>query len=102
MFRCPHGHQIPDASDRRSRRATAMVKAVGETLVVDTLFLVLGLVTGSWDEPSLVAISSSVFSILERVTELQYYLKKAEDYLETDIPRRNPPAQNPASDEKEG
>lgn len=79
-----------------------MVKAVGETLVVDTLFLVLGLVTGSWDDPSLVAISSSIFSILELVTELQYYVIEAEDYLETDNSRRSPQAQNHESDEEEG
>lgn len=59
-----------------------MLKAVGETVVVDILFLVLGLVSsGSLTNLSSSALWSSVFSILELVTELQHYVNEAEPYL---------------------
>eukprot|EP00752_Nemacystus_decipiens_P001344 g1333.t1 len=53
---------------------------VGETLWVDPLFLALSVVTGGWDDniAGLTAFSA-LFSVLELVTELQYYVTEAED-----------------------
>lgn len=83
IFRCPHGHQAPaHARSEESRRAMAMVRAVGETLVVDTLFLALSVSEEGWNfDFSGVAGLSSLFSILELVTELQYYIVEAEKYM---------------------
>lgn len=95
ILSCPRGLRIPRSGRERSRRAMVMVKAVGETVVVDVLFLTLGLLTSSWDDPSLVALSSSVFSVLELMIELQYYINEAEPYLqdgtllESDLPLRH-------------
>ena len=56
-----------------------MVRAVGETLCVDPLFLALSVVTGGWDENFTgLAMFSAVFSTLELVTEFQYYVAEAE------------------------
>ena len=56
-----------------------MVRAVGETLCVDPLFLALSVVTGGWDDNLTgFAMVSALFSILELVTELQYYVNEAE------------------------
>ncbi|CAM9665904.1 unnamed protein product [Sphacelaria rigidula] len=64
------------------RRTTAMVRAVGETLVVDPLFLALSVVSGGWDDNFTgFTFISGVFSILELVSELQYYITEAEHAL---------------------
>lgn len=61
------------------RRHKAIVRAVGETLCVDSLFLALSVVTGGWDDNGFgFAMLSSLFSVLELVTELQYYVTEAE------------------------
>lgn len=66
-----------------SRRARVMVRAVGETLVVDSLFLALSVVSGGWDwNLTGVAGISALFSVLELVTELQYYVAEAGAVLE--------------------
>lgn len=57
-----------------------MVRAVGETLWVDPLFLALSAVAGGWDDNVTgLAVFSALFSLLELVTELQYYVTEAED-----------------------
>ncbi|CAN0031489.1 unnamed protein product [Pylaiella littoralis] len=66
-----------------SRRAKVMVRAVGETLVVDSLFLALSVVSGGWDENLTgVAAISALFSVLELVAELQYYVAEVGAVLE--------------------
>ena len=52
-------------------------------MVVDSLFLALSVVSGGWDENLTgVVVFSAIFSILELVTELQYYVAEAGAVLE--------------------
>lgn len=77
----PRGHRRPEVAERNvaDRRKIAMVRAVGETLWVDPLFLALSVVTGGWDDNVAgLAVFSALFSVLEVVTELQYYVTEAE------------------------
>lgn len=77
----PTGHRRPEVSNRieAKRRHIAMVRAVGETLCIDPLFLALSVVTGGWDENVTgLAMVSALFSTLELLTELQYYVTEAE------------------------
>ncbi|CAN0274034.1 unnamed protein product [Ascophyllum nodosum] len=77
----PRGNRRDDIAslDRGQRRDISMVRAVGETLCVDPLFLALSVVTGGWDEKVTgFALLSALFSVLELVTELQYYVSQAE------------------------
>ena len=61
------------------RRDVSMVRAVGETVCVDPLFLALSVVSGGWDDNvTRLAVFSALFSVLELVTELQYYVSEAE------------------------
>ena len=86
LLACPRGIRRPRISDRHlaTRREIAMVRAVGETLCVDPLFLALSVVTGGWDDNLTgLAMISALFSILELVTELQYYVNEAE--VETSV-----------------
>lgn len=81
LLACPRGIRRPRVSNRHqaTRREIAMVRAVGETLCVDPLFLALSVVTGDWDDHLTgLAMVSALFSILELVTELQYYVNEAE------------------------
>ena len=74
---------LKGGSDSVSRRARVMIRAVGETLVVDTLFLALSVVSGGWDgNLTGVAGMSALFSVLELLTELQYYVAEAGAVLE--------------------
>lgn len=74
---------LKGGNDGASRRARVMIRAVGETLVVDTLFLALSVVSGGWDEDLTgVAGISALFSVLELLTELQYYVAEAGAVLE--------------------
>lgn len=82
IFLCPNCLWVPRSRKERSRRAMVMVKAVGETLVVDPLFLALGIRTTDWNDPSLAALFSSIFSVAELLTELQHYINETEPYLE--------------------
>lgn len=78
----PRGHRRDEATTRNvtHRRKISMVRAVGETLWVDPLFLALSVVTGGWDENATgLVVLSALFSVLELVTELQYYVTEAED-----------------------
>ncbi|CAM9978548.1 unnamed protein product [Ectocarpus sp. 13 AM-2016] len=62
-----------------------MVRSVGETLVVDPLFLALSAVSrGGWDG-SLAGIAgiSALFSALQLLTELRYYVNRASAVLES-------------------
>ncbi|CAN0560501.1 unnamed protein product [Ectocarpus sp. 12 AP-2014] len=61
-----------------------MVRSVGETLVVDPLFLALSAVSrGGWDGSlSGIAGISALFSALQLLTELRYYVKRASTVLE--------------------
>lgn len=54
-----------------------MLRAVGETLVVDSLFLALSLTTETWEDGASIGIFSLIFSVLELLTELQYYAAEA-------------------------
>lgn len=61
------------------RRTTVMVRAVGETLVVDPIFVALSIVSSGWDDNLTgLVVFSAAFSIIELVTELQYYVTEAE------------------------
>ncbi|CAM9479453.1 unnamed protein product [Ectocarpus fasciculatus] len=74
----------PAVSTERRRRARVLVRSVGETLVVDPLFLALSAVSrGGWDG-SLAGIAgiSAVFSALQLLTELRYYVKQASAVLD--------------------
>lgn len=76
--------------DTVTRRAEIMLRAVGETLVVDPLFLVLSVMTGGWDGGLTgVAGLSAVFSALELLTELQFYIQESGKELQ---PSRSLPA----------
>jgi len=78
----PHGHRRDEVAMRNvaHRRKVSMVRAVGETLWVDPLFLALSVVTGEWDDNATgLVVLSALFSVLELVTELQYYVTEAED-----------------------
>lgn len=78
----PRGHRREEVARRNvaHRRKVSMVRAVGETLCVDPLFLVLSAVTAGWDDNVTgLAVVSALFSVLELVTELQYYVTEAED-----------------------
>lgn len=66
-----------------SRRAMVVVRAVGETLVVNSLFLAFSVVSGGWDgNLTGVAAISALFSVLELLTELQYYIAEAAAEME--------------------
>lgn len=54
-----------------------MLRAVGETVVVDTLFLALSVVSDTWDGAPSIAAASLIFSTLELVTEVQHYAAEA-------------------------
>lgn len=78
----PRGHRRDEVAMRNvvHRRKISMVRAVGETLWVDPLFLALSVVTGGWDGSATgLVVLSALFSVLELVTELQYYVTEAED-----------------------
>lgn len=77
----PSGHRREQVANLEAveRRKIAMVRAVGETLCVDPLFLALSVVTSGWDGNFTgLAMFSALFSMLELVTELQYYVEEAE------------------------
>ena len=81
LLACPRGIRRPRVSDRHqaTRREIAMVRTVGETLCVDPLFLAISVVAGGWDDNlNGFVMFSALFSILELVTELQYYVSEAE------------------------
>ena len=68
LYSCPHGCQL-SGSDVTTRRSWVMLRAVGETLVVDSLFLSLALSSETW--------YSLIFSVVEVLMELQYFLSEA-------------------------
>lgn len=76
LFWCPHRHRLP-GSGAATRRARVMLRAVGETLVVDSLFLALSLSSETWEDGVSIGIFSLIFSVLELLTELQYYAAEA-------------------------
>lgn len=52
---------------------------LGETLWVHPLFLALSVATGGWDDNVVgLTLLSALFSVLELVTELQYYVTEAD------------------------
>ncbi|CAN0421020.1 unnamed protein product [Ectocarpus sp. 12 AP-2014] len=67
-----------------TRRSGVMLRAVGETLVVDSLFLALSLSSEAFEDGLSIGIVSLIFSLLELVTELQYYLAEARTGMVTD------------------
>ena len=77
IFSCPHGHRLP-GDGTATRRSGVMLRAVGETLVVDSLFLALSLSTEPWEDGVSIAVYSLMFSVLELLTELQHYAAEAE------------------------
>lgn len=76
LFFYPYGHHLP-GSDAATRRSWVMLRAVGETLVVDSLFLALSLTSETWEDGVSIGILSLIFSVLELLTELQYYAAEA-------------------------
>lgn len=84
LFAYPYGHRIPRQQfGGATRRAEVMVRAVGETLTVDPLFLALSIVTSGWDGDFTGVVGlSALSSLLELVTELQYYAASALTFLE--------------------
>ncbi|CAM9532839.1 unnamed protein product [Scytosiphon promiscuus] len=83
LFSCPHRHHLP-GSDITTRRSGVMLRAVGETLVVDSLFFALSLSTETWEDGVSIGILSLIFSVLELLTELQYYAAEARADMVTD------------------
>ena len=82
LFSYPHGHHLP-GSGAATRRSWVMLRAVGETLVVDSLFLALSLSTETWEDGVSIGIFSLIFSVLELLTELQYYAAEAREDMVT-------------------
>lgn len=76
LFYWPHRHHLP-SSDTTTRRPGVMLRAVGETLVVDSLFLALSLSAETWEDGVSIGVVSLIFSVLELLTELQYYVAEA-------------------------
>ncbi|CAN0519177.1 unnamed protein product [Ectocarpus sp. 12 AP-2014] len=83
LFSCPHRHHLP-GSDTTTRRSKVMLRAVGETVVVDSLFCALSLSTETWEDGVSTGILSLIFSVLELLTELQYYAAEARANMVTD------------------
>lgn len=80
------------SSPRRRRRGRVLVRAVGETLVVDGLFLALSATAGGGWDGSLTGIAgmSGLFSALQLLAGLRYYVREASDALEqVDRPDRD-------------
>ena len=76
-------YALKGGNDGVSRRARVMIRAVGETLVVDSLFLAFSVSSGGWDDNLAgVAGISAIFSVVELLTELQYYVAEAGAVLE--------------------
>ncbi|CAM9664166.1 unnamed protein product [Ectocarpus sp. 12 AP-2014] len=76
LFAYPHGHHLPD-SGNATRRSRVMLRAVGETVVVDSLFFALSLSSETWEDGLSIGVYSLIFSVLELVTEFQYYAAEA-------------------------
>ena len=88
LFSYPHGHHLP-GPDIATRRSWVMLRAVGETLVVDSLFLALSLSSETWEEGLSIGIFSLISSVLELLTELQYYAAEAREYMVTDAEKKS-------------
>ncbi|CAM9471341.1 unnamed protein product [Ectocarpus sp. 8 AP-2014] len=86
------GFELKGSSSTVTRRAEVMVRAVGETIVVDPLFLLLSFLNGGLDG-GLTGFAgvSALFSILELLTELQYYVEESAKHLQ--------PVSSPVSDD---
>lgn len=82
LFSYPHGHHLP-GSGMATRRSWVMLRAVGETLVVDSLFFSLSLSHETWEDGVSIGIFSLIFSGLELLTELQYYAAEAREDMVT-------------------
>lgn len=83
LFSFPYGHHLP-VNGTATRRSGVMLRAVGETLVVDTLFVVFSLTLETWDGAVSAASISLTFSILELITDLQYYATEARAEMTAD------------------
>lgn len=70
LFSNPHGHNLP-GSGAATRRS--WVRAVEEKLAVDSLFFSLSLSTETLEDGVSIGVFSLIFSVLELLTELQYY-----------------------------
>lgn len=70
------------------RRARVLIRAVGETLVLDFLFLALAAISGGGWNGSLASLAgiSAVFSVLQLLTEMRYYVKEASSALVSAVP----------------
>lgn len=76
---CPKTEEMARQSVAH-RRTVVLTRAIGKTLCVDILFLVLSVVAGSFeDNVTGVVAFSALFSVLELITELQYYVMEAEE-----------------------
>lgn len=86
LFSCPYKHHLP-SSGTVTRRSGVMLRAVGETLVVDSLFLALSLSSSeTWEDGVSIGVVSLIFSVLELLTELQYYAAEARAEMVMDSP----------------
>lgn len=83
LFSFPHGHHLP-RNGNATRRSAVMLRAVGETLVVDSLFVIFSLSLENWQGVLSAASVSLTFSMLELVTDLQYYAMEARAEMTTD------------------
>lgn len=76
LFSFPHGHHLPGFNES-TLRSWMMLRAVGQTLVVDSLFLALSLYSVTWENGVSIEMLSLMFSVLALLTELQYYVSEA-------------------------
>ncbi|CAM9585034.1 unnamed protein product [Ectocarpus sp. 8 AP-2014] len=83
LFSCPHRHHLP-GSDTTTRRSGVMLRAVGEMVVVDSLFCALSLSMETWEDGVSTGVFSLIFSVLELLTELPYYAAEARANMVTD------------------
>lgn len=77
------GFALKGGTEGVSRRARIVIRAVGETVVVNSVFVALSVVSGGWDgNLTSIAGISALFSVLELLMELQYYVAEAGAVLE--------------------
>lgn len=98
------GFKLKGSDATVTRRAGVMIRAVGETIVVDPLFFLLSVFTGGLDG-GLTGFAgvSALFSVLELLTEMQYYAEESAAQLEpASSPANDDARRAPASDDNSG
>lgn len=86
------GFEMKGSRETVTRQGEVVIRAVGETIVVDPLFLLLSVFNGGLDG-GLTGFAgvSALFSVLELLTELQYYVEESAKWLR--------PVSSPVSDD---